>query len=608
MGVVLDNRRSILSLKEIEEDRDRRQNLRNMVEDKQKLGETDSDVALGHDDDDPYIDSEFDLSKTKENGASNLFGGWGGSSANPSVNASLAKEPAKDSGKKEEQKPKVETTGFDADCSGKFDEKQGHRTKRTIAKGEDYWGPLTISTKKGRKKEAKGIFDGPSNVIQNRIFTDASVGNMEAAADVFWGDFDLASVKDNESKNGRGLKGQRLNGMDNNNGMSRESLPDPHVPAELTSRSERDAEVYEISKAGSDDRRKKSFNHHTVPGHAKGTNELLNAPEGQENSQSQSRASEYYSMSPKMPVPNNEPRYSEEAFAMKPSRSQITEREKGLTSKSNNSQMSTPGSPPGREMVTPSAQWFLSVVPHESNDSALTVSPHCVEAKHPGAQAEETVKRLLLDWTNLDPDATFVEETSEDWKHEGNHNSLFYGPASDERASYQPCPLPYTPQAYPMYAPQQWYPPPVFNPSPHQPLMFNLPPSSPLSSTAPPLLNERETDSAELARLKKLILDEKSEQDARIWVTAAAASPIRSVASLTTEEVLEDIRQRDITYAGGVDPVQMPKENSIPWKAEPPRLQPVIMRDWLDRKFIFPFDMCQTWKVRNPEVYSTVRR
>ena len=578
MGVVLDNRRSILGLKEIEEDCDRRQNLRNMVEEKQNFGETDSNVALGHHDGDPNTESEPDLSKMKAIEASTLFAGCRGRSANPSVSVSLfakaANDAALDSSKKEEQEPKDDNMGSDADCSAKFDEQQGNRTEHAIPEGEDYWGPLDISTEDGHKKQAKGNLDDPPNGIEHQNFTDTSVGNVKAAADVFWGDFDLASVKDNETKEGRGLTGQRLNGMDNQNGISCASMPDPQVQAEVTSRSER-VENYEVPKASSDDRGKSRFNHQDVPGYSKGTDELLDASEGQEDSRNQSCASE--------------------------------ESEKGPTSKSIKSQMSTPGSPPGREMVLPSAQWFLSVVPHESNGSALTVSPHSVEANHPGAQAEETVKRLLLDWTNLDPEATFEEEISGHWKRECNYNSLFYGPAPDERASYQPFPLPYTPQACPMYAPQPWFPPPVFNPSSHQPLVFNAPPSSPLSST-PPLFNERQINSAELARLKKLIADEKLEQEGSIWVAAAEASPIHSVASLTTEEVLEDIRLRNITYAEGVDPVQVPEENDIPWKAEPPRLQPVIMRDWLERKFIFPFDMCQTWKVRIPKSRPIVWR
>ena len=575
MGVVVDNRRSILRLKEIEEARDRQQDLRNIVEEKQDFEETDSDGALGHHDGDLNIESESDLSKMKEKKASTLFGGFEGSSTNPSVSVRLfakaANDSAQDSCKKEEQKHKEETTEF---CSGKFDEKQSHRTKHTIEKGEDYCGPLDINTKSGHKKQVKGNFVGSFNIIADQDFTDMCAGNMKAAVDVSWGDFDFASVKDNETKNGRGLTGQRLKGMDNNNGIPCASMPDTHVSAEVTSRSEGDAEIYQDSKASSNDRRKDTFNLHGIPGHAKGTDELLNTSEGQEDSRTQSRASE----------------------------SEI-----GPTSKSIKSQMSTPGSPPGREMVTPSAQWFLSIVPHESNGSALTVSPHSAEANHPGAQAEETVKRLLLDWTNLDPDATFIEVISGDWKRECNYNSLFYGPAPDERASYQPFPLPYTPQAYPMYAPQQWYPPPVFNPSPQQPLVFNPPPSTPPSSI-PPFLNERQTDSAELARLKKLDPDGKLEQDGKIWVAAAEASPIQSVASLTAEEVLEDMRQGNIIYTEGVDPVQMPKENSIPWKVEPPRLQPVIMRDWLDRKFIFPFNMCQTWKVRDPKAHPSVWR
>ena len=180
MGVVLDNRRSISGLKEIEEDCDRRQNLRNMVEEKQNFGEADSNVALGHHDGGPNTESEPDLSKMKAIGASTLVAECRGSSANPSVSVSLfakaANDAALDSGKKEEQKPKEDTTGFHADCSGKFDEQQGHRTETTVSEGEDHWGPLDISTEYGHKKQAKGNFDDPLKSSNTKISLTCLLG------------------------------------------------------------------------------------------------------------------------------------------------------------------------------------------------------------------------------------------------------------------------------------------------------------------------------------------------------------------------------------------------------------------------------------------------
>ncbi len=600
MGVVLDNRRSILTLKRIEEDRDRGQNLRNI---KRESTGSDSDLAF----DDSVLKNDLNFGPTKTNGSGGFgsFGGWRrGTSAKTGTNTSLftkaAKDSATDTGNMKDQKDKMTVTWSDAENSSTVGEKQGVEAEGINTGGDDDWGGFTTTATRKKQMEKRAIFgDGVPSVGERTIALDTALGDTETTADDSWDAF--ASSKDKKGRKGKGGKKRRQKEMEDNNKRSRDASPAPNVPARPASHFEHGAEIYEVPEAGSSSRRPKSFNGRSEISRINGIDDLPRPSGSRTSSPPQSSASENYSIAPEIPITENlTPNYSGEDI---PSPRQSAARAKGLVTSFNKSQ----GSTPGTEIVTPTAQWFLSVVPHESNGSALIVRPRSVEANHLRARAEETVKTLLLNWTNLDPDVGSGEENSGGWNAYNNSSSYSYGPARDDKAPNQPHRLPYMPQAYPTYAPQQWYPPPFIAPPPLPPPVASPPPSPPTPFISPTFLNEKQTDIEELARLKKLILDEKAEQDARATATVAAAPLTAPIPPIATDEYLENNMQSENAYMETVDSVQMPQEDNTLWVAEPPRQQPVIMRDWLGRKFIFPVDMCQSWEVGNVKSHLIVR-
>ena len=301
------------------------------------------------------------------------------------------------------------------------------------------------------------------------------------------------------------------------------------------------------------------------------TDELSGRSMSQHRSLSQSPASEYFESLPDIP-PIESIGISTETNPSQRSdivgRASKGEKRQGPLSDSN--------------LVTPTAEWFLSIVPHESSVTALVVRPRSEQARHLKAQAETTARTLVLNWTNIDPDSVFGDDLG---GLDNADNSHFHnpGPARDQQSANPPYQMPYNPQPYPTYAPQPW----------HRPTVVTLPPSTETASSPPPP-KEKEKDSEELIRLKKLILDEKAEQDRR--ATASLPTPVPPIA---TDDLREDTIQRNNTYMDAVGSPHAPHEYSKLWKVEHPRVQPVIMRDWLGRKFIFPVDMCQTWAVGN---------
>lgn len=593
MEIVLDNRRSIWNLKQIEEDRDRGQNARKIIEGKREIGGTDSVVVLG--DSVPATERNLGPRETTENGGLNAFGRRGeGSSANTGTNTSFISEASKDSatdttysknwsvgGNKKKQKDKITITGFDTKKSSAFDQEQGGKAEESNAGGDDDWGGFTTTNKKERKKKGKDPVVAVPNVGKPFVI-DTTLGNSKAAADDSWATWGIATSKDKKSKKGQKERKQRQKEIGNNNRRSRDVSPNPSEPARSASCSEHLVEDYEVSQGGSSGRRPKSFEGRPELDHTNGFDDLPSSSGTHANSLSQSSDSVYYSMAPHIQVTEDiKTHHSEEDI---PSIRQNTANTKGLATKIHESQES----PPGMELVTPTAQWFLSVVPHESSATALIIRPRSGDTNYLRARAEETAKSLLLKWTNVDPDLISGEENSGSWNSNHNPNPPRHGAGRAGDASNQPYHMSYSPQAYSPYTPQQWYPPPVL--------------------TAPPPPNEKQTDGEELARLKKLILDEKAEQDIKAAAVAAAVPPTTPVAPIATEELHEDTIQRENTHMEAADLMQMPQEHNALWKAEPPRLQPVTMRDWLGRKFIFPVDMCQTWEVGNLEFHSIVWR
>lgn len=391
---------------------------------------------------------------------------------------------------------------------------------------------------------------------------DNTVDNSEIAAHDSWYALDAASSK------GRKQEDKKQRHEEN-----RDLSPCPSVSASSASHCEEVLEVYEISESGSTSRGPKLFVSRSESGH---TNETDGPLGSHVSSLPQSPASVYYSTPPEIPINDGiEPHHSEKVI---PSMGPYTSSTKDLGTKLGRSQqLPSPQPPPfeTRKIVTPTAQWFLSVVPHESSISALIVRPRTGEAEHLRIRAEETAKTLLLDWTNVDPDVVSGAENSGSWNTIVNSNPQHYGPAQSQKVRNQPYRVTYPPQAYP----QHWYEPPVF--------------------TASPSPNEIQTDSEELAHLKKLILDEKAEQDRREAALAAVAPPAIPSAPIVTEEVPEDIMQHETSYMEAVDSIYIPQEYNSLGNEKPPKPQPVIMKDWLHRKFIFPVDMCQTWEVSN---------
>ena len=574
MGVVLDNRRSILNLKQAEEDRDREQNLRNIMEDKRGFEGTHSGIAI--DDSAPTIQRDIDPRETKNRCGFDSLGGWGGgSSANTGTNASPFSKATMDSptdntyssawspgGNKNNRNDKITVT--DSEKSSVVDEKEDDEADETRAGGDDWEGSTTATIKEKQKR--KDLVDAVPNVTIP-VAIDTTLRDAEAAADDSWYASGVTSGKDKKIRNRKAETKRVQNEVESNNTRSSDASPDLSLPARSTSHSEYVVELYEDSEAGSSGTEPKSFSGSPERVHVNGAYKLPSPSQSYSTSPSQSPTSMYYSVPPEFPIADEiETHNSEDNFTTKLSKSQ--------------------GSPPETEIVTPTAQWFLGVVPHESSVIALIVRPRSGEANHLMARAEETAKTLLLNWTNIDPDVISGEKSSGGWNATDSSNSQIHVPARDEKLSSQPYQMSYTPPAYPMYTPQQWYSPPLI--------------------TAPPPPDEKQTDSEELARLKKLILDEKAEQDTRAAATAAAAVlPAAPATPIATDELTEGTMRRENTYTEAVDAMHMPQEHNVQRKAEPTRLQPVIMRDWLGRKFIFPVDMCQTWEVGNL-IYSSI--
>ena len=583
VGVVLDNRRSIASLKQIEEDRDRRQNLRKKIKDKRKINGTAIDVFL--DDGAPKIESNLSTPKSRDSGGSEPFHGWeAGSSAHISTNVGSFPVAAKDSvtnttynntwpfGDIEQHKKGTATSGINPANPGLLDEKdEADEEEKGKADDDSDWAAFITTTK--RKHNMKMQRAHHVSKILKSTGVDPILENTQAADDLRseWG---VSSFGENK------CKGRKE--VEKSNRTSRDNLSDLSIPVKSGSHSKHGGEIDEVPKGGSNGTL--TSNEGLECGHPSGSDGLPSASGSQEDSLSQSPASddsEYYSMSPEFPTKDaREPYMSKNELTMKSDKLETIASAEGSADNPSKSQRS----PPKTEMVMPTAQWFLSVVPHESSVSALTER---LEANHLRVRAEETAKALLVNWTNVDPDFFFGEESSGGSNSTAYTNCQPHEPLRDEEFSNLPYQTFYSPQIYPAYVPQQWYMPPII--------------------TGSSRANEKQTDIEELTRLKKLILDEKAEQDAKEAMAVAAAVPA-PIPPILTEKVLEDTAQRTNMKLEAIESMQRLQVHNVQSSAKPPRRPPVVMRDWLGRKFIFPVDMCQTWEVSDLKSKSIIWR
>lgn len=599
VGVVLDNRRSILGLKQIEEDRDRGKSLRN--EDKREVGET-ADHVFRHDSasasEDASIESSWDLSTSQIRKGKNK------------------REDKKQKRKEREDRTRrLRDTSLDPglparsashnaravklnELEDEFGAYQASKPNRRISK----YAPIPSSTGVSGKTPISGEDSDTSSHKSLKSEKSRISKTSKEGSDLNPG----RSIEDDEFRMrfdpSPGVNFNLKGDMEGRNISFRQSNDEGEMEFRIGSRERRDMDAEPEGREKShepsleknvlsdiDDSGPTSsgirLNSSNGDPQRDSTNEAQ--PSGSSTSErplSRSSASEYFEALPEVPI--KEVIYIDNTKKL--GRPEIVASAKEPATKSKKDLQS----PPDIDTKLPTAQWFLSLVPHESNVTALVVRPRYGQADHLRARAEETAKTLLLNWTNIHPDSV-SEKDPGSWSYAGDSSSYHTRLATDKQIANQPYQTPYASQpyqAYQTYASQQQYP--------YQPAMYTLPPPMATVTPPPPPLHENQTDNEELARLKKLILDEKAEQD---FKAAAAAAPLPRAPSppAASEESREDSIPGKNTFAEAVDSPKMSQDNSTLLKVEHRRLEPIIMRDWLGRKFIFPVNMCQTWEVGN---------
>ena len=215
----------------------------------------------------------------------------------------------------------------------------------------------------------------------------------------------------------------------------------------------------------------------------------------------------------------------------------------------------SPESPLETGIVTPTAQWFLSVVPHESDVKALVLRPR-TETDHLRARAEATAKTLLLNWTNIDPESISGSQFKGSNQAE-TCDPLAYGTARNYQNSNKQYQMPYAVQTYPLQAYPNYASSMGYMGYPQ------LPPAP--TETTPPAIE--------------------------------SSLPAASSAPDTIPVSANDDVQVDNKGTETEDVLHMSQETETLGVAEHLRPQPITMMDWLDRKFVFPVNMCQTWEV-----------
>ena len=595
VGVVLDNRRSILGLKQIEEDRDRGKSIRNITEDKRELdgtadhvtrddsASTSEHASIGSSWDWDLFTSKNRKGKNKREGKKQKRKERGDKTRRPrdaSLDPGLPARSASHTARA--VKPNELEDEVEAYQASKGNGRTSNQT-RIPSSGSDTSSHKSLKSEKSRisktSEEGSDLNSRRSNPDDEfSMRFDPSQGvNFNLKGDMEGQKISVRRNDGGEMEFSIGPRGTRnMDAEREGREKSHEPSSDKNVLSEI-----------DVSEPTSSGVRPRSFNGDPE---RKSTIEAdLIDPSTSEGLPSRSPASEYFEMSPEVPIMDSTGSTpSDVDITTKPGRPAIVASPKGPAIKPKKD----PESSPDMDTKLPTAQWFLSVVPHESNVTALVVRPRFRQANDLRARAEETAKTLLLNWTNIHPNS-ISEKDSGGWSYDGHSDSYYPRPATNNQIANQPYQTPYASQpyqAYPTYPPQQRYP--------YQPAVYTLPPPTATVSASPPPLYEDQTDREELARLKKLILDEKAEQDIR----AAAEAPLPRAPSPPTasEESRKDTTPGENTFVEAVDSSKMSQDNSTLGKAEHRRLQPIIMRDWLGRKFIFPVNMCQTWEVGSP--------
>ena len=218
------------------------------------------------------------------------------------------------------------------------------------------------------------------------------------------------------------------------------------------------------------------------------------------------------------------------------------------------------------------------------------------------------------------------------------HPAAFYGyppqgfpmPISPPPAMYQTFPAMYSPPLAPAPAPAPAAAPaPAPTPTP-APAPAPAPAAPAQSSTPPPAPDTSNDTDEKFARIEKLFLDQKAEQEAK---EAAAQQALKDAAAKAEadKQRAEEIaaasaaaaaaakEEVEAEYKAAAEKAKADKEAADKAAAEaaaaaaaaapppPPKEKdkPLKFQDAIGRKFSFPFHLCNTWSVSRPYIETT---
>ena len=185
--------------------------------------------------------------------------------------------------------------------------------------------------------------------------------------------------------------------------------------------------------------------------------------------------------------------------------------------------------------------------------------------------------------------------------------------------------FPYGPQAYPM--PQTIVPSAVYHPYPGV--------YSPPATNTPPPPADTSKDDEKFARIEKLFLEHKAEQEAKEAAAIKAAedaaakaeaerkiaddiaAAASAAAAAATEEAEKKAAERAAEEAAKAKAAAEEAEKkaaeaaaAVPPPPPPPpeeKKKPIKFKDAVGRKFSFPFHLCNTWEVSDRDLLQRYR-
>jgi hypothetical protein len=171
-------------------------------------------------------------------------------------------------------------------------------------------------------------------------------------------------------------------------------------------------------------------------------------------------------------------------------------------------------------------------------------------------------------------------------------------------------------------APNQYYRDPYsMVPQPYFPLYPPVPSPTKVESSSPVPLHADAAKDEAIARLEKLILDERTERETREAEREAAAARAKAEKAAQEERLAHDqkiaeqaaaLARADAEKKAAEDAAKVKEEadkaaaSAAEAAKKPPaeKKKPIKFKDAIGRKFSFPFELCATWQVRNLADYN----